>query len=534
MKAWYPLAAMTLLLSGCPVSQFYSTASLTEGEMEISCSGQGLHVNGQLSVAVTIDEADPDRNCDWWTIDFTTTNYRACCDNECCTWGTSEQSEGLAQLSESCEWSGMCEFGLTCYKEDPSDGSGTCELSKLGESCDSSHHCLAPLFCGGGTCIGHVAVSGEQCNSGWGINPCEDPMQCVCPTGQACRCWEGVKGDPCSQGTCQAGLNCIAATGGDKQSTTPRCVEGALGDPCYYDIQCLDDLVCKQTSLGHICIQQIPEYSPCDTEPVLEWCANPLVCNTGYQPPICVAPGDEGALCTLNSDCQPNYRCLEGINECWAGLPGDPCGSPGDCVGGSLCLQVENNWRCVQHLLEGDTCLPDSTNIICGPGLLCNEGFSPPRCATPGQDKNTCGSDTDCAPGYFCLLDLSQCYDGKDNDPCSTADDCAQGYKCFPDLAKCFDGNTGDSCLSDANCAPGYQCHIGPNQCFYSGHGLECEVDDDCLAGLICIPVNNLKVCFEYLLEDAICGLDGPPFSLCDKDLVCDYSQAPPRCINQL
>jgi hypothetical protein len=513
---------------------------------EVTCTASGLQVNGELVIPATepVDEWFVDQHCWGGSIDYDLDGYEACCSDECCSWGVGHPANqaGLHGDGQWCEWSGMCAAGLTCFEAPPDSGisPGVCRKSKLKEWCDPEHGCSDLLYCAlglwqennkwEGICLYHVAVEGQPCIPAGG-EPCLAPMQCVCPLQENCKCWDGSEGDPCQPKTCQAGLECVSAEDGEPGEA--RCYDGNKGDPCTTDWNCKEGLECRALAEGRRCVSVIPLNEPCATGTPYSFCVTGAVCNTWYVPPICSLPGALGQPCLLDAECGSALFCVAALQACFAGKPGDPCGTQTDCVAGCFCQQTGQVGHCVQYLDSGAACLPADPDLKCLPGLTCRklDAAGDPACLPPTDVKGAyCDKDPDCVLPLECIEDLALCSTGHDGEPCSGDGDCAVGWKCAGEPGLCFNGNTGDPCKADLDCATGFQCSVQTGKCHAGTHGLPCTGAAECGDGLVCVEVGSQAVCVELLSLGDPCGSAAPPFSLCGAGLQCDTALDLPVC----
>jgi len=552
--------------------------ALDEQEAEDTCSWWNLDFQNDSYQACCGGDC-----CEWGVGIFTTDSTTLAGDGEWCRWS------GMCQEGLTCfppdAGTPACPEGEAvgpdgCVPEASAVESGVCRLSRLNEWCDDAHDCEDPMFCsaawGQGECRLHVAAEGEGCLPS-DVEQCLLPMKCTCPTVNDCRCWDGSKGDPCEEGSCVAGLRClealvngtlkprcvVGAAGDPCQEGTClngltcmpmvvegypdelyRCVEGVLGDPCFSDVGCDPELQCLKGDsipVGH-CGRWLVAKEPCTPGSVTEVCASFLVCNSALPTPVCSIPGLPGDPCNVDIECGEGLHCSAKLNKCTGGLPGDYCGATEDCLAGAVCMFADGAMHCYAYAGPGDSCAPENPYLKCIPGLVCTGAGGDFVCVAPGKDKAPCTSDVDCTAGYRCVGQILKCFDGRDGDPCYDASDCAEGWKCLDGVGQCYDngswfacgkcynGNTWDGCSKDEDCAPGYLCDPEKKACFAQGHGKSCSVTADCAEGLICIPVDMEGACFEYLDQGDLCGPTAPPFSACDKGLVCNDAVETPAC----
>jgi len=194
-----------------------------------------------------------------------------------------------------------------------------------------------------------------------------------------------------------------------------------------------------------------------------------------------VKPADLAGPCKKDSDCKTGLHCssrgFEGTCTDMGGALGDscggdqlaPCGAGLTCYGvtSRTCVDPESfrgqpcaaDWQCPPELgcvygADGGTCMDPGVGIAnvdvdcasrqCPTGLVCNQGFDPPRCRLAGGPGDVCfrGAEvgapgTDCADELVCNWALSTR---------------AGSGLCAPP------GAAGAACLRDEECAVGLAC----------------------------------------------------------------------------
>lgn len=107
-------------------------------------------------------------------------------------------------------------------------------------------------------------------------------------------------------------------------------------------------------------------------------CEGELVCNYAYRPPECHQPGEHGDICFYANECRSALICNAGYNPPQCGglsKDGEPCGLDLDCAGFEA-------------------------------GVVCNSGYNPPRCISRGGNGAPCALNTDCIDGLICELQI--------------------------------------------------------------------------------------------------------------------------------
>jgi hypothetical protein len=190
---------------------------------------------------------------------------------------------------------------------------------------------------------------------------------------------------------------------------------------------------------------------------------------------LCLTPMGPGACstnttaCTTDADCFNGQACVQKTCQ----PEGAECGSDADCPTGKIC-----------DVAASHTCLTAS-------GLTCaqvgtSEGWGAEVCESIAPDCQGIGVTTaDCNHCCQCLLDT----------------DCKPGYACLLDTHTCTQ-------LSTLTCAE-YGAHqgwgsaicqrSGESQCGDTGdatsncdHCCECQGNADCQVGTVCVPTNHL------------------------------------------
>ncbi len=339
-----------------------------------------------------------------------------------------------------------------------------------GGSEELDHHlwepgCRADEDCPEGQICSHS--QGDEC-----VIPLEYGDWCpdsdVCAEGLVCRedlqpgrCFPlGERGEVCgSNEGCREPLVCVTV------SHPPECQPApGLGDLCslptsnrFFRGCALEDpsVLCNLAIRPHRCSPGVlPEGAPCPETTSGdngEWnsshdlpnrplrCDEGLSCNTSFEPPLCLPPGDEGDFCSWHTDCREGLRCNFGIHPsiCSAPAPLNAfCGSERDCAASLICLLGLDVPYCSEPLEAGMPCPNAIWQDPCGAGLLCTMSEDNPTC----EPSDMCRDDWNCPEDQFCYVDRDVWMNifGVCTNIGEEGSDCFQG--------------------GDADCAPGYHC----------------------------------------------------------------------------
>jgi hypothetical protein len=201
-----------------------------------------------------------------------------------------------------------CAFDLEC-------GSGSCDAppclpdtcctgkclptrtAAAGAPCTADEQCVRGTFCGGGGTCTPLSGRGQPCRAD---AHCEPGHACIGASDLqdgACRAMP-LLGESCPYLRCaEVGARCDAAQ---------RCVPlGLPGAPCTTDPDCSPFALCGPAGT---CVDVPGLGAPCSID-----CAGEAWCSQGR----CVAPLENGALCTADNQCASQY-CEEGaaFNQC--------------------------------------------------------------------------------------------------------------------------------------------------------------------------------------------------------------------------
>ncbi len=212
---------------------------------------------------------------------------------------------------------------------------------------------------------------------------------------------------------CEDRLDCPALLG---------CVEGFCGH-CALDRECAVTEYCHPVE--QLCY---PIYvGVCDIFIEEKKCPLGEFCVQGY-----CKDGSEVVFCTDDGGCQAGERCDRLNLVCVVDYG---CNRDNECAINEVCNKATN--RCES------ACTPETAEVVCGFGLVCDE-FG--RCVE-------CFDDSQCGVGLTCNIGTNRC-EGENS--CFTDRDCYPGTVCNPQTRQCT--VTPPDCLSSADCAEGMLC----------------------------------------------------------------------------
>ncbi len=298
-----------------------------------------------------------------------------------CSDDSSGSSSGSQVAGKGCTSGSQCPSGV-CLEN------GNCAaLVGEGADCNDEKLCKSGLVCNGGKCevdssgLGNKPECSEdsecgedkvckngKCKSASNPNACESDSDC----GVAEECVSGeCKIAEVSHDECQSDADCVDPEHPESLNTTcmPNGVCGHyvnVGDACDdYEAYCQEGSMCLA-----VCIEQLPENSPCDENDLLH------VCNQ-----------DEGLMCADSVCRKPRYDIKAG----------DLCNdSYLFCEAGMTCKDT----KCIYLQAEDADC-DESTHKICNTGMICKGG----KC-TPIGDP--CSKTSDCTEkdSFCCQSEL--------------------------------------------------------------------------------------------------------------------------------
>jgi hypothetical protein len=238
----------------------------------------------------------------------------------------------------------------TCDKTDESGRAPTLECYELFRGAVAADgECFSDAECVSGNC--QILVADETCAAGKCVGDTPPPPQFTF----------GQVGEPCSTGTCDAGLYCDTAT--FKCATLHP-----AGDSCVTNADCAYGLGCAGSPRTCKTLPAIGE--PC---PDFDCRDEGARCGTTG----CVAVGLPGTPCSSSADCSSYYTCDSTTKVCKRGpITGEAC-----TLGNARCFDAS---FCDSSTL---TCVPyRGTGEICSTSLQCASGecdFNVQECVEP-------------------------------------------------------------------------------------------------------------------------------------------------------
>jgi hypothetical protein len=356
------------------------------------------------------------------------------------------------------------------------DGAGTCPASQVSgcglyacgatacnTTCTEDRHCAAGLYCNpGGTCK-TTKPNGRQCG---GPNECTSGF-----------CVDGVCCDKACNGQCEAcddNPGVCTQVRGAPHGTRPRCAGAGTtcGGTCgsrpsacdYPTTKCRDASCANGTQTAEAacdgagacpapstkaCAPFTCGPTACKTSCTTDAdCQGGLFCNNG----ACLGTKPNGAMCTASTQCTSGF-CVDGFccdkacggtceacdvtpGVCKVVPAGAPhgartCNGSGTC--GGSCNGVSNACSypiapCRAASCSGGT---ETAAASCDGNGFCpaasTRSCAPYVCGANNACRIDCGSDSDCAAGYYC--NGNRCLPTKPlGRPCSVANDCTSGY----------------------------------------------------------------------------------------------------------
>ena len=229
--------------------------------------------------------------------------------------------------------------------------------------------------------------------------------------------------------------------------------------------------------------------------------------------------------CTLDTDCEDNYRCIDGDcvgQMCAHCTVHEECGDDDDyCLSGF----TDGNYYC------GVSCTADTE---CGTGNTCFDlGGGVKQCLPTLLDctgsGQTCTLSTDCPAGYVCEGGLCV---PQPPPECTVNEDCATGYicqdqRCVPDPSPhhppCTQCTTNEECGWETDDCVTLYPDGNPFADGMSYCGRSCEsVGGDCGAGFACFEFGDRPA--QCLPEDRVCTWCDPVWMTgCPDGSYCDF-----------
>lgn len=336
------------------------------------------------------------------------------------------------------------------------------------DDCGPSSLCLAST---GGYCVTETGcMPGESCDAGQGtcIDVGNNETGCVpgCETDADCRVDEGY--------TCDE----IGTTSDRFCRPGPVMGNGMSGIACTTQSDCGDDPT-------ENCLEE--ETSP---DFVNGYCVTGIGCEPGScgGDDVCVSTTTSRACydgCVQDSDCRPEYECLDIISQpgavCYPrpnnlrGSTGEPCSSDDECTTVEFCANEGG-------LYEGGYCTRYCQfQSQCPLGSTCHFSEDSPRL---GLCMSDCSTDADCRGDRYTCIDRHDqnargCFPIADGER-SIGGECDELADCNGAFALCYQtvlfpgGYCSALCSSDADCGAGSHCGV-EGACLES-----CSEDTEC------------------------------------------------------
>jgi len=322
---------------------------------------------------------------------------------QACTSGNQCQS-GFCVDSVCCDsaCTGACKACSTSKKG--SGANGTC--GNVGSGLDPDAECGdqgAPSCGTNGSCNGNggcaLYASGTQCASG--------------------SCAGSTKTNP---STCNGTGSCVA--GSTSSCGAYLCSGANCGTSCTLDTQCTAGNFCQNS----LCGGKKGNGSSCGapSECSSGFCVDGFCCNVACNAECMACAGSltgspNGTCANIPSGQDPNGDCTD--------QGAASCQKTGVCNGSGACRLYPAGTQCAPAscasgttLTAADTCNGSGTCVDNG-----TQNCSPYICSG-SSCKTSCGSSTDCVPGYYCSG--TTCLPGAapNGTPCSTPAQCASGF----------------------------------------------------------------------------------------------------------
>lgn len=271
-----------------------------------------------------------------------------------------EEHDGRKACAAACGAENPCPAGSACLDQGGTFGCHAIvgDLA-LGEACEEDTECLsgacvgddnAGYFCAQPCTADDECASDERCYLADHRKVCLKPLE------------DRAAGEYCDTPRQCASARCVQLTNEDDAI----CLDG-----CTMDEGCTGPRNCVElTSGGHVCVDHVPDGTPCTT---------PLVCEHGR----CIADTDGAAVCTGPCDddgkCAAGWACVEdseGAPVCMPVLEerpaGETCSSARECASGH-CARFATETEDYGTLCA-DPCVEDGEEQTCtDTSLVCWE-----------------------------------------------------------------------------------------------------------------------------------------------------------------
>jgi hypothetical protein len=279
--------------------------------------------------------------------------------------------------------------------------------------------------------------------------------------GAADRCFAELTTGACpvalDSPSCQAMFSGTRAPGATCFSDEECAADGSICAGLLTEQACGSGICTASAALGQVCGEQVP-------------CAAGTHCVAKPGGAVC-EPGDPGARCVENGDCDRALWCQQG--SCVADrLAGQPCRFDAECAGGTLCVGELSSGTsagvCSRVTAVGDVCDDYCFGpLFCSIEQLGDNG----RCAALPQLGEPCfaslgrcgGVDLTCSSQDVCVPLPAE------GEGCSANTFCKAGFFCSTELSGAQTGTcvalaaSGGACARDGNCQS-YECS-GDGKC---------------------------------------------------------------------
>ncbi|GMR42396.1 hypothetical protein PMAYCL1PPCAC_12591, partial [Pristionchus mayeri] len=427
------------------------------------------------------------------------------------------------QLSRGSDGSMVCRVQQVLQQQ-----AGVCQLGQVqvngqclslaipGSPCQSSQQCLDSSTCTNQRCT--CSSFNAQINNGYCIVPSTSCSQTQTLVNGICMTYAAVNQQCVSNGQCVGGATCVVNMCTCPSNLSPmngycipnptqssqcslgqvsvngQCVSlSAPGNQCVSPLQCIDrstcsNSVCTCTSSG---AQSINGYC---LVPVFG-CANTQT-RVNNQ---CVSYSVPGSPCQSSEQCLGGSTCLSATCSC----PQGTTSMNGYCItsnGGNNCAvgQVSVNGQCLNSVQLGAFCQAVQqcpANSICQGTCQCQSGY------TNQNGQCVGGSSGGCEQGQVQVN--GQCLSlAAPGSQCQSSLQCIDSSSCINQRCLCSNSNAqiiNGYCLTPSSGCSQTQIRVN-NQCLtFAQPGSPCQANEQCVSGSTC--VNSVCTCPSGMTE---------------------------------
>lgn len=296
----------------------------------------------------------------------------------------------------------------------------------------------------------------------------EDPLDGGPAAGARCLLPATLIGQPCTQDFhCQRGASCFASA----------CrTEAADAGACETTADCADGLYCNCSRAT--CKFKTGTCHKPGTLQTGDACSHHKSCKSGicntYQGDTCQDPAEEGKGCADHDQCKAGLVCSKKEQKCRTPFPeGQACTERWECQKELDCQKKQGQMVCAKTIGKRFTgCLTNNHQVlagVCGGDFVCNlaRGY----CDLPAADGEACSGPRTCATGLVCNLGYSppKCQAKSvrvSGEPCSGEagdrdDDCQAGLLCInKTCSQPSVQDKGELCRITAECSVPYKCPV--------------------------------------------------------------------------